>query len=86
MPLSACCGYDPVAYALALDALDHPGPAAPGRIDRTVCGKLFMPGVDPLAFATNYAALAAVIAQQLTLAPKSAHGEPALKSYTLRQN
>lgn len=78
--------YDPVAYALALDALDHPGPAAPGRIDRAVCGKLFMPGVDPLTFAANYAALGAVIAQQLTLAPKSSHGEPALKPYTLRQN
>ncbi|MEU0155564.1 hypothetical protein ABZ071_27395, partial [Micromonospora fulviviridis] len=77
--------YDAVAYALALDALDHHGPASPARIDPAVCGKLFMPGVDPVRFAANYAALGAVIAQQLTLAPKSPHGEPELKPYTLRQ-
>lgn len=77
--------YDPVAYALALDALDHHGPASPGRINPAVCGELFMPGVDPVRFAANYAALGAVIAQQLTLAPKSSHGEPELKPYTLRQ-
>jgi hypothetical protein len=39
---------DPVAYALGIDALTHPGPADPARISRSVCGQLWMPGVDPL--------------------------------------
>lgn len=74
--------YDPVAYALAMDALDHDGPAEPGRIDPAVCARLFMPGVDPVAFPGNYAALVATIAQQLALHPKVA-AEPELRSYTL---
>jgi len=38
---------DPVAFALAMNALDHPGPAAPDRIDRSVCAQSSYPGVDP---------------------------------------
>jgi hypothetical protein len=38
---------DPVAYALAVDALRHVGPADPHRIDRGVCSQVLMPGVDP---------------------------------------
>jgi hypothetical protein len=38
---------DPVAYALATDALDHPGPAQPTRIDPAVCNDLYQPGIDP---------------------------------------
>jgi hypothetical protein len=39
---------DPVAYALAVDALTHPGPADPARISKAVCSQLYMPGVNPL--------------------------------------
>jgi hypothetical protein len=39
---------DPVAAALALDALTHPGPAKLSRIPSSVCGQTYMPGVDPL--------------------------------------
>lgn len=39
---------DPVAYALAVDALTHPGPADPARISQAVCSQLYMPGVNPL--------------------------------------
>ena len=39
---------DPVAYALVMDALDHRGPAVPARISRSVCLRLYQPGVDPL--------------------------------------
>jgi hypothetical protein len=39
---------DPVAYALAMDALNHAGPAAPSRISRLVCLQLVQPGVNPL--------------------------------------
>jgi pimeloyl-ACP methyl ester carboxylesterase len=36
---------DPVAYALGIDAITHPGPANPGRIPKSVCSQLLMPGV-----------------------------------------
>jgi hypothetical protein len=39
---------DPVAYALALDALNHDGPADPARIGPGVCLRLYQPGVNPL--------------------------------------
>jgi hypothetical protein len=39
---------DPVAYAIAVDALTHPGPASRTRIPRSVCSQARMPGVNPL--------------------------------------
>ena len=39
---------DPAAYALAMDALNHAGPAKPSRISGSVCLQLYQPGVDPL--------------------------------------
>jgi hypothetical protein len=42
---------DPVAYALAVDALTHPGPADVARVQEdnpTLCHQLYMPGVNPL--------------------------------------
>jgi hypothetical protein len=39
---------DPVAYALGVDALRHPGPANPKRIPKSVCSQMYMPGVNPL--------------------------------------
>jgi triacylglycerol esterase/lipase EstA (alpha/beta hydrolase family) len=47
--------YDPVAYALVIDALTHSGVADPARIPSTVCARPFQPGVDPAMFAANYA-------------------------------
>ena len=47
--------YDPVAYALVVDALTHSGVADPARIPSTVCAQPFQPGVDPPMFAANYA-------------------------------
>ena len=38
---------DPVAYALVMDALTHNGPAAPARISRAICGRQYMPYVEP---------------------------------------
>jgi triacylglycerol esterase/lipase EstA (alpha/beta hydrolase family) len=43
---------DPVAYALAIDALTHAGPADPARIPRTVCLQAHQPGVDPASLDT----------------------------------
>ena len=36
---------DPVAFALALDALAHPGPADPMRIPPTTCAEVTIPGI-----------------------------------------
>jgi len=37
--------YDAAVYGVVLDALTHPGPADLGRVDRSLCGQLTMPGV-----------------------------------------
>jgi hypothetical protein len=72
---------DAVAYALAIDALDHRGPANPARLPPSVCTRLVMPGVTQSggapAVITGVAGLAA---QQLAAAP-SVPSEPALKCY-----
>ncbi|HVE25757.1 MAG TPA: lipase, partial [Sporichthya sp.] len=73
--------YDPVAYALAMDALTHPGPANPARIPASVCDETFMPGVDPRTFAANLADAYNQIFISLTTDPR-VDAEPALKSYT----
>jgi len=72
--------YDPVAYALTLDAIENPGPAVPGRISPTVCARAFQPGVNPATFATDYAAFTSEISEQLQTFPKVA-AEPPLKCY-----
>lgn len=71
---------DPVAYALAIDALDHDGPADPTRIDRAVCGQLFQPGVDPVTFPTDFTALGVTAANQLATYPR-VFAEPELPDY-----
>ena len=74
--------YDPVAYALADDALRHGGPADLTRIDRSVCTELFQPGIDPATFPGAYADVLNTVATRLTFAPK-VPDEPPLKPYTL---
>lgn len=71
---------DPTAYALAMDALTHDGPADPARIDPAVCTQTLMPGIDPLTYATDYAAAATVIARQLTVGPR-VDSEPELRPW-----
>lgn len=77
--------YDPVAYALAMDALTNPGPADPSRVSGSVCTELLMPGVNPRLFATNYADTMAAIGGSLLLDPQVG-SEPELRSYTLAQS
>ncbi len=78
---------DPVAYALAVDALTHPGPADPSRISPTVCAQVFQPGVNPatanfyeqqLAAAPGLIAVASPV--NLVGAPE-VNQEPALRCY-----
>jgi hypothetical protein len=75
--------YDPVAYALALDAFTHGGLADPARIPATVCAQPFQPGVDAGTFATDYAAYAAAIVQAQAGAPQVG-AEPPLDRYVFR--
>jgi triacylglycerol esterase/lipase EstA (alpha/beta hydrolase family) len=73
--------YDPVAYALAVDALDHPGPADPRRIPQSVCTEAVMPGVEPSTLATNLAGAWLQIMTALISDPR-VDAEPALEPYT----
>jgi pimeloyl-ACP methyl ester carboxylesterase len=73
--------YDPVAYAIAIDALSHPGPADPSRlIGRGLCSQLLMPGVNPLTFATDEAASVADVGATVATYPHVA-AEPPLRCY-----
>jgi pimeloyl-ACP methyl ester carboxylesterase len=71
---------DPVAYALAIDALEHPGPADPARIPSSVCTQLLMPGVNPITFAADSASAAADLAATTATYPHVA-SEPPLACY-----
>ncbi|MGH2942131.1 MAG: esterase/lipase family protein, partial [Solirubrobacteraceae bacterium] len=69
---------DAVAYAVALDALTHPGPADPARIARTACLQLLIPGAD-LARAAVVAPLAVANAVVRILGAPAVGSEPALR-------
>jgi len=72
--------YDPVGYALALDAVTHAGPAEKARIALSVCAEAFQPGVDPETFATEDAKYDQEIAETFGNSPHVA-SEPPLKCY-----
>jgi hypothetical protein len=73
---------DPVAAALALDALDHDGPAEPMRIDPTVCADLFMPGFNPLTNSDDMVAAALQLADSQTASGVA--GEPRLRCWVFK--
>jgi hypothetical protein len=75
---------DPVAYALAIDALDNAGPADPTRISQSALDcpplKLLHPGINPITFPTD----AAQAAISLETSPETKiPAEPELRCYTL---
>jgi hypothetical protein len=70
---------DPVAYALAVDALQHAGPADPKRVAKTVCAQTFHPGINPVTFPADGSAAAADF-ESYNAAEVSA--EPPLACYT----
>jgi hypothetical protein len=74
---------DPVAAAVVLDALEHPGPADPLRIDPDVCQVPAMAGADPATVAADLERLNAVIVEQITAYPAVA-SEPALLEWAGR--
>jgi triacylglycerol esterase/lipase EstA (alpha/beta hydrolase family) len=71
---------DPVGYALAMDALTHPGPAQASRISRSVCLQTLFPGIDPVAYPSDFSRVAVSAATQVLLAPH-VPAEPALAAY-----
>jgi hypothetical protein len=70
------------AYAAVVDAFTHPGPADPSRIDRSVCGQLFLPGVTPDSFAVHYATIYATFVPDIAgLTYPPVRSEPPLRCY-----
>jgi triacylglycerol esterase/lipase EstA (alpha/beta hydrolase family) len=72
--------YDPVGYALAVDAFSHESVADPSRVPQAVCAKPFQPGVDSSAFPSDYAAYLGAIGQAQENAPQTS-AEPPLACY-----
>jgi hypothetical protein len=72
--------YDSVAYAVAVDALTHPGPANPARVASSVCTTPLQPGVDPLTFPAEYVAYAGGAVTVVATHPHTA-SEPTLAPY-----
>jgi hypothetical protein len=72
---------DNTAYALAVDALMHPGPADPSRVDAaTVCSNPLMPGVNPLTFPADAGATLQDDLTNIATHPPTP-AEPPLKCY-----
>jgi pimeloyl-ACP methyl ester carboxylesterase len=71
---------DPVAEAIAMDALTHRGPAVLSRIPSSVCAETLMTGVDPATVAVSLAHALAVIAAN-TLEDPEVRAEPRLRCY-----
>ncbi|QFZ18301.1 esterase/lipase family protein [Saccharothrix syringae] len=72
---------DPVAEALALDALAHRGPADPARLDPAVCSRELMSGADPATHAADSAWMKQVRDLNYGQAPRLER-EPELACYT----
>lgn len=71
---------DPVAFAVAMDALAHSSLAAPARISRSVCTEGLSPAVDRSTFAVDFAETALRIAAAIAAAPET-RSEPPLPAY-----
>jgi len=72
--------YDPVGYALAVDAFTHRGPAKASRVAAATCTQPFQPGVNPATFGTDYAGYLAAVGNAAVTSP-FVPAEPPLKPY-----
>lgn len=73
--------FDPVAFALAMDAIDHPGrPANPRRLPADVCGRTLPPELDPAEVSGGYASAVATIGKAAFTA-RRVPVEPALRCH-----
>ncbi len=76
--------FDPVGYAIVLDALRHPGPASKARVKAQglgLCTQVASPGIELTTLPLNFASkMMFTFATSVTLQPKSTK-EPELKCY-----
>ncbi|RHZ71044.1 hypothetical protein CDV55_108365 [Aspergillus turcosus] len=73
--------YNPLAWALAVDALTHDGPGDPSRLDLdVVCGRLLPPQLDLEDLLGTEGLLLIAVAELVTYTPKTSR-EPAIASY-----
>jgi pimeloyl-ACP methyl ester carboxylesterase len=71
---------DNTAYALAIDALSHAGPAVPSSIPQSVCLDPLMPGINRATYPADALTAAIGFAQNEASAPQ-VQAEPPLKCY-----
>jgi hypothetical protein len=71
---------DNTAYALAIDALSHPGPAVPSNVPLSVCTDPLMPGINKATYLSDASTAGAGFAQNEAAAPQ-VKSEPPLKCY-----
>jgi pimeloyl-ACP methyl ester carboxylesterase len=73
---------DNVAYELAIDALEHPGPADPARValDSSLCSTPLMPGINPVTYPADLSSATADLLANTAAAPQIP-AEPPLKCY-----
>jgi triacylglycerol esterase/lipase EstA (alpha/beta hydrolase family) len=72
--------YDPVGYALAVDALRRGSLANPKDVPAATCAQHFQPGVDPASFPSHYESYLEEIGRA-QLDAKQLRAEPVLKCY-----
>lgn len=71
---------DPLGYALALDAITHPGPADPARLPASVCRQAFIPHGDPVGASAGLRSMTRFLTELLD--PRSfVDAEPSLPRY-----
>jgi pimeloyl-ACP methyl ester carboxylesterase len=76
--------FDGPAYALVIDALTHPGPADPRRVDSSACAQSTMPGVDHDDAEARLQAYSGTLIKLLGPDGPKAKGEPKLAAYARR--
>jgi triacylglycerol esterase/lipase EstA (alpha/beta hydrolase family) len=77
--------YDAVSNAIVLDALAHPGPARPSRIDPAVCGQDTMPGTTRAQADEQVASYTSTLVELLGPNGPKTPGEPPLAAYARRR-
>jgi triacylglycerol lipase len=73
--------YDGPTYALAMDALDHPGPAKPKRVGSAACRRDTMPGTTRAQANAKVDAYQSKLSALLGPTGPKAQGEPPLAPY-----
>lgn len=73
---------DALAFEIVVDALEHDGPADPGRLPDSVCSELVLPELDPVT-ATHFAQTTAALTAGLVNPEHWVAEEPPLPTYAV---